>query len=512
MKDIDAMTRTRNPWVVLTVLCSSLLLVVIDITVLYVALPMISTELNPSASQLLWIADVYSLICAPLLIPFATLGDRFGRRRMLVRGYVVFGAASVLAAFAPNVPALIAARALLGLGSAMIMPSTLSMIRQVFDDADARAKALGVWSAVASAGAVIGPLLGGALVEGTWWGAVFLINVPVMLAAVPLALWLVPESPRRVAGRWDATSACLATAGVLGLAYGIKEAGHSGPLAPSTVLSLTAAAVLLVLFVVRQRRGDPPLLDVGLFANPSFSTAATAVVITFLILVGLELLFTQYLQLVLDLSPFAAALRLLPMSVTSVAGSLAGGPLVRRFGAPALIAAGLAGTAVSQLPLVALDTTDRAWLMGLCFAGMGFWLAVVLTASSNALMNAVDVERAGQAAAVEETSYELGGGLGIALLGSVTSAAYGRWFPALPGLSDDTWQAARESLSGAVRAAATLPRADGTKVLDAARETFVAGLHLTLTVSTGLLLAGGLVVVFVFRGRNRITSPLGEQR
>lgn len=163
---------------------------------------------------------------------------------MLVRGYVVFGAASTLAAFAPDVPTLITARALLGLGSAMIMPSTLSTIRQVFDDADARAKALGVWSAVASAGAVIGPLLGGALVERTWWGAVFLINVPVMLAAIPLTLSLVPESPRKVAGRWDATGAFLATAGVLGLAYGIKEAGHSGPLAPSTVLSLVAAATL----------------------------------------------------------------------------------------------------------------------------------------------------------------------------------------------------------------------------------------------------------------------------
>lgn len=507
-----AMKGAHSPWIVLTILCSSLLIVVIDITVLYTALPVISTELGPDSAQLLWIADIYSLVCAPLLLPFAALGDRFGRRRMLLWGYVVFGATSVAAAFAPNVLILIAARALLGLGGAMIMPSTLSMIRQVFVDSHARAKALGVWSAVAAGGAIIGPLVGGALVEWTWWGSVFLINVPVMLAAIPLTLVLVPESPRAVSGRWDAMGALLATGGVLSLAFGVKAAGHDGLLASSALLSWAVAGALLFGFVARQRRAEAPLLDVRLFANPSFTTAAMAVLIAFLVLVGLELFFTQYLQLVVGLSPLAAALRILPMSVTSVIGSLAGGPLVGRFGAPALVATGLVCAAAALAPLVALDTGDRPWLLGLCFAGMGFCLAVSLTAASNALMNAVAVEQAGQAAAVEEASYELGGGLGIAVLGSVMSAAYSAWFPAFPDLAPQVRQAAGESVAMALRTGAGLPEQIGQEVVEAARQTFVSGLHLTVMVSVGLLLITGLLIAVVFRSSgNWIASTLGDR-
>ncbi|MFI6296485.1 MFS transporter [Nonomuraea sp. NPDC050790] len=485
----------RNPWVVLTILCASLFIVVIDITVLYTALPMLSADLGPDSAQVLWIADVYSLVCAPLLLPFAVLGDRYGRRAMLLSGYAVFGLASLAAAFAPNVAVLIAARAVLGLGGAMIMPSTLSMIRQVFTDPKPRATALGVWSAVAAGGAVVGPLVGGALVEWTWWGAVFLINVPVMLAAIPLTLLLVPESPRSGTGRLDALGALLATGGVLSFAYGIKAAGHDSLLAPPALASWAGAAVLLIWFVRRQLRAERPLLEVRLFSGAAFSTAAVSILVTFLVLVGLELIFTQYLQLVLGLSPLSAALRILPMSVTSVLGSLAGGPLVTRFGAPPLVAAGLVGTAAALAPLVALSTTDRPWLLGLCFSAMGFALAVALTAASNVLMNAVATEHAGQAAAVEETSYELGGGLGVAALGSVMSAAFAAWFPH----------------AGVVRDPARALRSAYPHVAASARETFVASLHLTVVVSAALLMITGLVIVVVLRGRHRIAPNLGEK-
>ncbi|MFI6536887.1 MFS transporter [Nonomuraea sp. NPDC050547] len=489
------MKGSQNPWVVLTILCASLFIVVIDITVLYTALPMLSAELGPSSSQVLWIADVYSLVCAPLLLPFAALGDRYGRRAMLLWGYAVFGLASLAAAFAPNVAILIVARAILGLGGAMIMPSTLSMIRQVFTDPKPRATALGVWSAVAAGGAIIGPLVGGALVEWTWWGAVFLINVPVMLAAIPLTLLLVPESPRADSGRWDALGALLATGGVLSLAFGIKTAGHESLFAPPALASWAGAAVLLMWFVRRQLRAAEPLLEVRLFANPAFSTAAVSILVTFLVLVGLELFFTQYLQLVVGLGPLSAALRILPMSVTSVLGSLAGGPLVARFGAPPLVAAGLVGTSVALAPLVTLTTTDQPWLIGLCFAAMGFSLSVALTAASNAMMNAVATEHAGQAAAVEETSYELGGGLGIAVLGSVMSAAFAACFPH----------------AGVVRDSALALRSAYPQIAESARETFVASLHLTVIVSAALLMITGLVIVVVLRRHPRIAPNLGEK-
>ncbi|WP_146777725.1 MFS transporter, partial [Streptomyces griseus] len=293
-----------NRWVVLVVLCLSLLVVALDATVLHVAVPAVTEDLRPSGTALLWIVDAYPLVCASLLILFGTLGDRIGRRRVLLLGYALFGVASALAATADTPAVLIAARALLGVGGAMIMPATLSILRQVFPDRRERALAIGVWTAVAAVGAATGPVVGGFLVEHFWWGSVFLINIPLMAVILPLGRRLLPESRGGDDGPWDVLGALTAAAGVLGVVLGVKRlGGGAGLLDPFALGPSALGLVLLVLFVRRQRRRRHPLIDVSMFARPAFSTAVGCIVLAMLALVGLQLIAVQYLQLVLGLSP-----------------------------------------------------------------------------------------------------------------------------------------------------------------------------------------------------------------
>ncbi|MCG8927364.1 MFS transporter, partial [Lentzea sp. CC55] len=254
-------------WLVLAILCASLLLVSVDATVLHMALPALAEDLRPTATSQLWIIAVYSLVAAPLLLAFGTLGDRYGRRRILVLGYVVFGLASLACAWAPDVAVLIGARAVLGVGGAMIMPATLSLLRQAFPDRAERQTAIGIWSGVAGSGAVLGPLLGGFLVQTFSWHAAFLINVPVMLAAIPLTFWLIPESADPPAGPWDVLSAVLAALGVIGVAFAIKQTPHGGTMYLLGPAAGLLGCLLLAAFVRRQRKLAVPLLDVTLFRD-----------------------------------------------------------------------------------------------------------------------------------------------------------------------------------------------------------------------------------------------------
>lgn len=293
-----------NRWVVLVVLCVSLLLVAVDATVLHVAVPAVTEDIKPSGMELLWIVDVYPLVCASLLILFGTLGDRVGRRRILLLGYALFGVASGLAACADNPQILIAARALLGVGGAMIMPATLSILRQVFPDRRERALAIGIWSAVAAVGAAVGPLLGGFLLEHFWWGSVFLVNIPLMLVGLPIGRLLLPESTGDRDGPWDVVGALMAAVGLFGVVFAVKRLGGGHPpFDPGTALALAVGAGLLIAFVRRQRRRTHPLVDLRMFARPAFSTSVGCIVLAMLALVGLELIAAQYLQLVLGLSP-----------------------------------------------------------------------------------------------------------------------------------------------------------------------------------------------------------------
>ncbi|AXI85967.1 MFS transporter [Streptomyces sp. ETH9427] len=484
-----------NRWVVLVVLCVSLLLVAVDATVLHVAVPAVTEDLKPGAVELLWIVDAYPLVCASLLILFGTLGDRVGRRRVLLLGYTLFGVASAMAAFADDAHLLIVARALLGVGGAMIMPATLSILRQVFPDRRERALAIGIWSAVAAVGAAVGPLLGGFLLEHFWWGSVFLVNIPLMLVSLPVGRILLPESKGDGdGGPWDVVGALTAAAGLFAVVLGVKRLG-AGELGAATLLPLAAGVVLLVLFVRRQRRREHPLLDLRMFSRPAFSTSVGCIVLAMLALVGLELIAAQYLQLVLGLSPLETGLRLVPLTFAAMAAGLAGARMLRRFGPRRMVSLGFCLTAGAVVLLTAMGGDDNAPLLLGGFVLLGFGLETTLFGAYESMLSEAPQDQAGGAAAIGETSYQLGAGIGIALLGSVMNAAYAPGLSQVPGVPASASAAAAHSLGEAYEVAARLGGPAGEALRLAARHSFVHGLHVTLLVSAGLLLAGAAMAL-----------------
>ncbi|MFE0738085.1 MFS transporter [Streptomyces sp. NPDC058855] len=483
-------------WLVLVVLCVSLLLVALDATILHVAVPSLTEDLRPSSTALLWIVDAYPLVCASLLILFGTLGDRVGRRRVLLLGYGLFGVASAVAALATEPGVLIAARALLGVGGAMIMPATLSIIRAVFPDRRERATAIGIWTAVAAIGAAAGPVLGGFLVEHYWWGSVFLINIPLMALILPLGRRLLPESRGSGEGPWDVLGALMAAAGVLGCVLGVKRAGAGDPfLALPTAGPLLAGAVLLVLFVRRQRRRPHPLIDTRLFSRAAFTTSVGCIVLAMLALVGLELIAVQYLQLVLGLSPLETGLRLLPLTFAAMAAGATGSYTLRRIGPRRMVGWGFVLTAGAVLLLTLMGQHDRPLLLTVGFVLLGFGLQTTLFSAYESMLSEAPQRSAGGAAAIGETSYQLGAGMGIALLGSVMNAAYAPGLSGVPGVPAEASRAAANSLGEAYQVAGDLGGAAGEALHRAARHAFVDGLHLTLCVSAGLLLLGALMAL-----------------
>uniref|UniRef100_A0AAU2W1B0 MFS transporter n=1 Tax=Streptomyces sp. NBC_00008 TaxID=2903610 RepID=A0AAU2W1B0_9ACTN len=487
-----------NRWVVLVVLCLSLLLVALDATVLHVAVPAVTEDLRPSAVGLLWIVDAYPLVCASLLILFGTLGDRVGRRRVLLLGYALFGVASAVAAMADSAGVLIAARALLGVGGAMIMPATLSILRQVFPDRRERAVAIGVWSAVAAVGAATGPVIGGFLVEHFWWGSVFLVNIPLMALLLPVGRLLLPESRGSDDGPWDVLGALMAAAGVLGVVLGVKRAGTGeGLLGPATLAPLLIGAALLFAFVRRQKRRTHPLIDMGMFARPAFSTAVGCIVVAMLALVGLELIAVQYLQLVLGLSPLETGLRLLPLTFAAMAAGATGSYTLRRVGPRRMVGLGFVLTAAAVLTLTVMGQHDRPGLLTVSFVVLGFGLQSTLFGAYESMLSEVPADRAGGAAAIGETSYQLGAGMGIALLGSVMNAAYTPGLARLPeaGVPASAGAAASHSLGEAYQVAARLGGPLGGVLRSTARHAFIHGLHITLLVSAALLLLGALAAL-----------------
>ncbi|WP_329046986.1 MFS transporter [Amycolatopsis sp. NBC_01488] len=464
----------------LAVLGAGLFLVAVDATVLHVALPDLVRDLRPGAAAQVWIVAVYPLTAAPLLLPSGTLGDRFGRRRVLVTGYAVFGAASLGCAFAPNVAALIAARAVLGCGGAMIMPVTMSLLRELFPDRRRRRTAIAVCSGIAGTGSVFGPVLGGVLVEAWGWRATFLVNPPVILAAVVAALRRLPRSPPG-RGHWDALSAVLAAGGVLGIAF---AAGPSGGGLGAGV----AGCVLLGLFVRRQRSSPSPLLDLALFRRPGVPGAVGGVLLVMSTLVGLGLLLAQYLQVVLGLSPTAAAARLLLVLGASAVGSVTAPALLGRFGNSVVRTSGFAVAGGSLAVPAAGGLTS--WWLGAALIGSGFGMALALTSSTDTLLTAAAPDRAGGAAAVEKTGYELGAGLGTTAFGSLAAAVYARHL-VLPAGTPDAAARLAEAGPAQAQAVARGPAADA--LLAAARSACTAGVQVSAGVACGLFILAAAV-------------------
>ncbi|MDX6740864.1 MFS transporter [Actinocorallia sp. A-T 12471] len=470
-------------WAALGVLSISLLLVVMDMTILNVALPEIATDLRPDALALLWMVDVYSLVVAGLLVTVSSLGDRWGRKRMLIAGFAVFGLASAAVLFAETPGQVIAVRALLGVGGAMIMPSTLSMIRTLFTDPGERARALGVWATMAAAGGALGPIVGGLLLEAFSWHAAFLVNVPVMLVAVVAGIALLPESRDLSPGRWDALGTVLSMAGMVGLVYAIKHLFTDGLTGP-TVASGLLAAVCLTWFVRRCLGRPDPLLEVRLFRSGAFTSGTLAALTTSIGLAGAMLLLVQWMQLVEGYSPLKTGVAMLPLAIGSAIFSPLAPAIAARIGARTVLAGGLALSSVG-LGLLGFVPLTYPWVaFGGTLIGVGM---ASLAVASAVIMSGAPVEKAGSAAAIEETSYEVGGALGVAVLGSVAAALYRGGLPAGAGPE------VRESLGGALEAA---------RALDAPALAVQAQAAFTASVGTACLVGGlvmGVAAVAVWR-------------
>ena len=489
----------RREWVGLAVIALPCLLYSMDLTVLFLAVPHLSAALQPSSTQLLWITDIYGFLLAGSLITMGTLGDRIGRRRLLLVGAGAFGAASILAAFSTSPGRLIAARALLGVAGATLAPSTLSLLRTMFADPRQRTVAISVWITSFSAGAAIGPLLGGALLERYWWGSVFLLAVPVMALLLVLGPMLLPEYRDPDAGRLDLYSAGLSLAAVLLVIWGLKQLARDG-LGLPPALSIVAGLVVGVVFVRRQQTLADPLLDLSLFRSPAFRAALTANVLDFFVAFAALLFLAQYLQLVLGLSPLQAGLWMLPSSLGFIVGSLLTPLLVRRARPALVMAVGMVLAAVGFGLLTQLD--PAAGLAVLVAGSVAFSLgsAPMTTLATDLMVGTAPPERAGAASGISETSSEFGGALGIAVLGSIGAAVYrGQMTEAVPAAAPSQAAAARDTLGGAVAAADQLPDQLGAALLDAAREAFTQGLRLTFAISAAVAVGIAVLVAALLR-------------
>jgi DHA2 family multidrug resistance protein-like MFS transporter len=491
MNSISDVRAGRREWTALAVLALPLLLVSMDVSVLYFAVPFITADLHASATQQLWIFDMYGFVLAGLLITMGALGDRIGRRRLLLLGAAGFGLASSAAAFAQDPTQLIAARALLGVAGATLMPSTLALIRNMFHDADQRARAVAIWTAVMTGGVSLGPILSGLLLEHFWWGSVFLINVPAMLLLLCAGPALLPEF-RSGAGRFDLAGSALSLGAVLPVVYGIKHAAAAG-VDPLAVTSAATGVVLGAIFWRRQRRAAQPMIDLCLFANRAFRGGLIANMIATFALIGNAVFMTQYLQLVLGMSPLRAALWSLLPSVGVAAAAPLAGTLAARHGRGPVIAGGFV---VGAAGFAVIACVRPGSPLAVCLVGAGVLAAgivAVMTLVTDLVLGVVRPERAGSAAALMETGSEFGGALGIALLGSLATTVYGaRLHTSVAG--------ARDGLAGALSAAAELPAPAAQHLLAAARGAFLDGLDVVAVVGTAvLLLTAGLTVKLLAR-------------
>lgn len=491
-----ALRAGRREWIGLCVLMLPAMLIAMDMTVLHLAVPSLSADLKPGSAQLLWIVDIYGFLIAGSLITMGTLGDRIGRRKLLLIGAGAFSVASILAAFSPSAEILILTRAILGVAGATLMPSTMSLIRNMFHDPEQRTFAIGVWISSFSVGAAVGPLVGGFMLQYFWWGSVFLLAVPVMGLLLALGPVLLPEFRDPRASRLDIASAALSLVSVLAIIFGVKQIAEHG-LTALAVASIVAGLATGFVFVQRQRSLADPLIDLRLFLNRAFTAALAVNTVGIFAMFGVYLFIPQYLQLVIGLTPFEAGLWTVPGSIVSIVGSMGAPLLLRWFRPRPLIFCGLVMAMLGLLLLTQVGVSSLLTVVAaLVIISLGF--GVVFTLTVDVVVGAAPPERAGAASAISETGAELGGAMGIAVLGSIGVAIYRRQVADLlpPGISQDAAEVARDTLGGAVNVAAHLSDTAGPMLLQVSREAFVDGLQTVAAFSVALVLGLALLTAF----------------
>ncbi|WP_434094014.1 MFS transporter [Nonomuraea pusilla] len=490
-------------WLGLAVLALPTLLLSIDVSVLHLAVPHISQALDPSATQMLWIIDIYGFLIAGFLVTMGTLGDRIGRRKLLLIGAAAFGVASVAAAYANDPALLIAARALLGVAGATLMPSTLALITNMFLDPRQRGMAIAIWVTMFSVGIALGPVVGGAMLEFFWWGSVFLLGVPIMALLLLAGPVLLPESRDRDAGRLDLASVVLSLAAILPVVYGLKEIAKDGASAVP-VLALVVGLAVAVVFVRRQRGLDSPLLDFRLFGNATFRTALVTLLLSMLVAGGTYLFVTQYLQLVGGLSPMQAGLYLLPAAFALIVTSVVSPMAASRIRPAYVVAAGLTLSAAGHVMLATAGSTSGISQVVVGFAFVYAGGGPLIALGTDIVVGSAPPEQAGSASAISETSTEMGMALGVATLGSVGTAVY-RSQVDLPAQVPD---GAGDTLAGALDAAKSLPGDLAAALADSARAAFTDGMNVIGVI--GALFALGTAVLVAVVIKNRPTGA-GEE-
>jgi len=496
----DAPLASRREWIGLAVLTLACFMYVMDLTVLHLAVPAISADLQPTSAQLLWIIDIYGFMVAGFLITMGTLGDRVGRRKLLLVGAAAFGVVSLLAAFSVSAEMLIVSRALLGIAGATLAPSTLALIFNMFKNPRQRSVAVAVWISAFSAGSAIGPVLGGILLENFWWGSVFLLAVPVMAVLLVLGPIVLPEYKDPDAGRLDLISAGMSLVAVLAVIYGLKQAAQDG-FGPMPAVAILVGLVAGALFVRRQGRLADPMIDVQLFRIPAFSAALAVNFLAIFVAVGYFLFVAQYLQLVLGMSPLEAGLWSVPSAIAFIVASQAAPRIVRRIRAAYVIGGGLGLAALGLGVLAQVDGPDglAAVILGSIIISLG--LAPVFSLTTELIVGTAPPERAGAASGISETGSELGGALGLSILGSIGVAIYrGAITVGLPGgVPAEAAAAARDTLGAAVAVAEQLPGELGTAVIDVARDAFVQSMQAAATISAVLAMGVAILAIVMLR-------------
>ncbi len=485
----------RRRWWILAVLCLSLLIVFVGNSSLNVTIPTLSRELGATESQLQWVIAIYSLVFAGLLFSTGAIGDRFGRKGALQFGLVLFLFACIGASFSTEMWHLIAARAVMGVGAAFIMPSTLSILVNVFGP-DERTKAIAIWAGVTGAAGALGPVASGFLLGHFWYGSVFLVNVPIVILALVSGWYLLPKSKDPQQGKLDPFGAVLSIIGIGSLVFGLIEAPEKGWTSPLTLSAFAVGTIALAVFVWWELRSDEPMLDIRYFKNPAFSTGSSGMILVFMSMYGVMFLLSQYFQLVLDYSPLGTALRLLPMSPIMIIVAPLTPRLSTRFGANRTVAFGLVLVTTGLLMLRALSTDTSYLYILVSLVPLTSGIALAMSPMTTAIMTAVPARRAGAGSAMNDAARELGASLGVAVMGSVAATQYGAAVDKLTtALPPEAQEHASASIAGALRVAASVPGEAGGLLRAGSEAAFVDGVHFAVTVGALLTFVAALLVL-----------------